>query len=115
MDGVSLARSVLDRAARKAAFIHQRTGITPSLATILVGTDPASVTYTRMKRKRCQDAGMIPKRVELPEGTSTDELLKVMAGIAQDESVHGILLQHPVPAPIDKRASFEADSSRKGC
>ena len=108
MDGRALARRVLDEAAVKAQTIKQQTGVTPCLATVLVGTDPASVTYTRMKRKRCLDAGMKPVRIELPGDTSTAQLLSEISKLAEDQSVHGILVQHPVPRPIDKRAAFEA-------
>ncbi len=108
MNGQRLARRILDEAAEKVAAIREASGVTPSLATILVGTDPASVAYTRMKRKRCEEVGVRPVRVELPEGTTTEELVAEIGRLAADESVHGILLQHPVPKPIDKRAAFEA-------
>jgi methylenetetrahydrofolate dehydrogenase (NADP+)/methenyltetrahydrofolate cyclohydrolase len=61
-----------------------------------------------MKRKRCEDVGMKSLAVELPLGTSTEELVDEILGLASNPSVHGILVQHPVPAPIDKRAAFEA-------
>ena len=107
MDGRGLARRVLEEVAAKVARIKAATGVTPSLATILVGTDPASVTYTRMKHKRCQEVGMKPVRVELPADTTTEQLVAKIKGLADDDSVHGILVQHPVPKPIDKRAAFE--------
>ncbi len=108
MDGRVLAKRVLEGTAAKAEKIRNATGVTPCLATVLVGTDPASVTYTRMKRKRCLDAGMEPRRIELPATVTTEELLAEVEKLAGDESVHGILVQHPVPRPIDKRAVFEA-------
>ena len=107
IDGRSLARKVLDEAARKVAVIKERTGVTPALATIIVGDDPASHTYVRMKRKRCRDVGMEPIRVELPLGTTTEELVTEVTRLAEDPCVHGILLQHPVPKPIDRRTAFE--------
>ncbi len=108
MNGTTLAKRVLAQAAQKVEQIKAASGITPGLATVLVGADPASVTYTRMKRKRCEDAGMRPVRVELPSGTTTDEIVSVIRKLADDPTVHGILLQHPVPKPIDKRVAFEA-------
>ena len=108
MDGRALAKRVLEGTAAKAEKIRNATGVTPCLATVLVGNDPASVTYTRMKRKRCLDAGMEPRRIELPATVTTEELLAEVVKLAGDESVHGILVQHPVPRPIDKRAVFEA-------
>ncbi len=108
MDGRAVAKRVLEGTAAKVDRIRSATGVTPCLATVLVGDDPSSVTYTRMKRKRCLDLGMKPVRVELPEGTTTDELVTEIERLASDDSVHGILVQHPVPKPIDKRAAFEA-------
>ena len=108
MDGRGLAKRVLQEVAAKVERIKAATGVTASLATVLVGSDPASVTYTRMKRKRCQEAGMKPVRVELPADTTTEQLVAEIKKLAADDSVHGILVQHPVPKPIDKRAAFEA-------
>mgnify|MGYP006279896401 CR=1 FL=1 len=113
IDGRALAVDLLGRAARKSNYIHERTGVTPSLATVLVGDDPASVTYTRMKRKRCKDAGMVPHRIEFPEGTTTEELVKAIRRLGEDDTVHGILVQHPVPAPIDRIAAFEEIPAEK--
>ena len=108
MDGTALAARLLDGARAKVKKIHEITGVIPTLATVLVGNNPASATYVRMKRKRCEDVGMKSLAVELPLGTSTEHLVDEIRSLAADESVHGILVQHPVPAPIDKRAAFEA-------
>ena len=108
MDGTALAARLLADAKAKVSVIHQSTGATPTLATVLVGDDLASATYVRMKRKRCEDAGMRSLLIELPRGTSTQELVDEIEKLATDSTVHGILVQHPVPAPIDKRAAFEA-------
>jgi methylenetetrahydrofolate dehydrogenase (NADP+)/methenyltetrahydrofolate cyclohydrolase len=108
MNGAALAAGVLENAKAKVEKIHASTGVIPTLATVLVGDDPASAAYVRMKRKRCEDVGMKSLLLELPHGTSTEELVGEINKLAEDESVHGILLQHPVPAPIDKRAAFEA-------
>lgn len=108
MDGRPLARRVLEHARLKAQRIHEATGIMPCLATVLVGDDPASATYVRMKRKRCNDVGMQSRLIELPDGTTTQELVDAIHRLAEDPTVHGILLQHPVPSPIDRRTAFEA-------
>jgi len=108
MDGRPLAREILDATSRHVRYIQQQTGVTPTLATILVGNDPASVTYTRMKRRRCEQVGAHPVRIELPEGSTTEQLVAEIRRLGADPSVHGILVQHPVPPPIDKRAAFEA-------
>ena len=88
-------------------------GITPTLATILVGDDPASETYVRMKRNTCSRVGIKSIAVELPKNTSTDELLSKIDALNKDSSVNGILLQHPVPKQIDERKCFDAIALEK--
>ena len=88
-------------------------GIKPTLATILVGSDPASETYVKMKRNTCKRVGMDSIAIELPENTSTDELLKTIKKLNNDDKVHGILLQHPVPSQIDERKCFDKISIEK--
>ena len=83
-------------------------GIKPTLATVLVGNDPASETYVKMKRNTCARVGMESIAVELSETTSTEELLKTIHNLNDDKNVHGILLQHPVPSQIDERLCFDA-------
>ena len=108
MDGTALGKRLLAAARGKVERIVAQTGVTPTLATVLVGDDRASATYVRMKRKRCEDAGMKSVRVELPLGTTTEQLVAEIRKLGDDPTVHGILVQHPVPQPIDKRAAFEA-------
>ena len=88
-------------------------GITPTLATILVGDDPASETYVRMKRNTCSRVGIKSIAVELPKDTSTEELLYKIDTLNKDSSVNGILLQHPVPKQIDERKCFDAIALEK--
>jgi methylenetetrahydrofolate dehydrogenase (NADP+)/methenyltetrahydrofolate cyclohydrolase len=107
MDGTALARRVLAAARAKVEKIRAATGISPTLATVLVGDDPASAVYIRMKRKRCEDVGMNSLALELPRDATTEQLVMQVKQLADDPAVHGILIQHPVPAPIDKRAAFE--------
>ncbi len=107
MDGRALARRVLDGAKTKVEKIRAASGVTPTLATVLVGDDRASATYVRMKRKRCENVGMRSIALELPPDTTTAQLVATVRQLAADPAVHGILVQHPVPAPIDKRAAFE--------
>lgn len=113
MDGTALARRIVGETARKAAEITSRTGTPPCLATVLVGEDPASVTYVRMKQNRCRTAGIASRHVELPATTGTDELVGTLRSLSADPSVHGILLQHPVGDHIDERAAFEAIAPEK--
>ena len=87
--------------------------ITPTLATILVGNDPASETYVKMKRNTCARVGMKSIAVELPDTTTTEELLSKIQELNNDSNVHGILLQHPVPSQIDERLCFDAIDIKK--
>jgi len=82
--------------------------IEPTLATILVGVDPASATYVKMKQNACARLGMNSIAVELDKKTTTEELLATIQKLNDDEKVHGILLQHPVPSQIDERECFDA-------
>ena len=83
-------------------------GITPTLATILVGVDPASATYVKMKQNACARLGMDSIAVELSKETTTEELLETIEKLNHDSNVHGILLQHPVPSQINERKCFDA-------
>jgi methylenetetrahydrofolate dehydrogenase (NADP+)/methenyltetrahydrofolate cyclohydrolase len=113
MDGAGLARRITAETATKAAEISQRSGVAPCLATVLVGEDPASVTYVRMKRNRCAQAGIRSRHIALPATTTTAELVDTLAALSRDPEVHGILLQHPAGPHIDERAAFEAIAPEK--
>ncbi|MFF4780538.1 bifunctional 5,10-methylenetetrahydrofolate dehydrogenase/5,10-methenyltetrahydrofolate cyclohydrolase [Streptomyces griseorubiginosus] len=113
MDGTALARRIVEETAERAADLTARTGRAPCLATVLVGEDPASVTYVRMKRNRCRTAGIESRHVALPGATTTEELVGTLRELSADPTVHGILLQHPMGAHIDERASFEAIAPEK--
>lgn len=113
MSGTELAREIVARASEKAADHTKRTGRKPCLATVIVGDDPASVTYVRMKQNRCHKAGIESRHVALPEETTTEELVAKIRELSADADVHGILLQHPVPRHIDERAAFEAIAPHK--
>lgn len=113
MDGTALARRIVEDTAKRAADLTARTGTAPCLATVLVGEDPASVTYVRMKQNRCRKAGITSRHVALPSATTTEELVGTLRDLSTDPSVHGILLQHPVGEHIDERAAFEAIAPEK--
>ncbi|GFE18885.1 bifunctional protein FolD [Streptomyces glebosus] len=113
MDGSALARGLVEQAARRGADLTERTGTAPCLATVLVGDDPASVTYVRMKRNRCAKAGILSRHVALPAATTTAELVDTITALSNDPAVHGILLQHPAGPHIDERAAFEAIAPEK--
>jgi methylenetetrahydrofolate dehydrogenase (NADP+) / methenyltetrahydrofolate cyclohydrolase len=108
LDGKSLAATMeRDIAARVDRLKATQGGRTPTLATILVGSDPASATYVRMKGNACRRVGMESVRVDLPSSTTTEALLDRIDLLNADPSVNGILLQHPVPHHIDERTCFD--------
>ncbi|MBL7248946.1 bifunctional methylenetetrahydrofolate dehydrogenase/methenyltetrahydrofolate cyclohydrolase FolD [Alloalcanivorax sp. C16-2] len=114
LDGKALAQHFEDEMrGRVEALKAKAGGRTPILATILVGADPASATYVRMKGNACRRVGMDSMAVELPEDTTTDQLLARIDELNNNPDVHGILLQHPVPAQIDERLCFDAISLGK--
>ena len=114
LDGKKLAKSIEESLKpRVVTIIKKSQGRIPILATILVGDDPASATYVRMKGNACQRVGMESKKVELSQSTTTEELLDEIRKLNKDPDVHGILLQHPVPEQIDERACFDAIDLQK--
>ena len=107
LDGSGLAKSIEKELIERVAALVERNGRPPKLATVLVGDDPASETYVRMKQNACKRVGMESVRVDLPQKTTTDELLSALDDLNADPDVHGILLQHPVPSQIDERLCFD--------
>lgn len=113
LDGKAVSERLFAECTERVAAIKSRTGATPGLATVLVGDDPASATYVRMKGKRCEAVGMRSLRVEMPAATTTEQLVARIHELASDKTINGILLQHPVPKHIDERAAFEAIPAHK--
>jgi len=108
MDGKRVSADIMDAARTRVAAIKEKTGVTPCLATVLVGADPSSIVYTQMKRKRCESIGMKSLKIEMPEDTTTQQLLDKINELGSDDAIHGILLQHPSPPQVDERSAFEA-------
>ena len=108
LDGKAYAKQMEAELAERVAKLKQDSGRTPILATILVGDDPASATYVKMKGNACQRVGMDSLKVAMPQATTTEQLLAKIAELNNKPDVHGILLQHPVPSQIDERACFDA-------
>jgi len=113
LDGKLLSQSSEQDLVKRVQLIKEKTGTTPTLATILVGQDPASATYVRMKGNACERIGMESLKVELSSSTSTSQLLKEIFRLNQNPAVHGILLQHPVPEQINERECFDAIALEK--
>lgn len=114
LDGKTLAKNIeRTLAERTSALLSHAPGRTPILATILVGNDPASATYVKMKGNACRRIGMDSRSIQLPEQTTTAELEHVISQLNADPNVQGILLQHPVPHQIDERYCFDAIAPEK--
>lgn len=113
MDGAAVAARWSAATARRASAVTGALGRRPCLATVLVGDDPASQTYVRMKQRRCAAHGLDSRAVVLPGSSSTTDVVAAVRELDQDPSVDGILVQHPVPRHVDERAVFEAVSARK--
>ena len=112
LDGKKLA-SDSEKEILESVSVLKEKGIIPTLATILVGDDPASETYVRMKQETCKRVGMESLAINLPKETSTEELLLKIDELNNDKKIHGILLQHPVPNQINERECFERISIEK--
>lgn len=114
LDGKSIAESIEKSLADRIAVLkNNNSSVNPVLATILVGDDPASATYVRMKGNACRRVGMESKKILLPEKTTTLELLDEIDLLNNDPGIHGILLQHPVPGHINERLCFDSISLEK--
>ena len=114
LDGKAVARHWEQELRKRILALKDRAGgRTPILATMLVGGDPASVTYVNMKGEACRRVGMEPLKILMAESASTDEVLAQIRALNADANVHGILLQHPVPRQVDERACFDAIALEK--
>jgi len=107
LDGKALSKQMEADLKIRVARIIEKTGVVPVLATILVGNDPSSEVYVKMKGNACERVGMTSVKVHLPEETTTAELLAAIEKLNNDDRICGILLQHPVPHQIDERACFD--------
>lgn len=107
LDGKALSKEMEADLKVRVEKIIAQTGVVPVLATILVGNDPSSEVYVKMKGNACERVGMKSLRVHLPEETTTAELLAEIEKLNNDDQICGILLQHPVPHQIDERACFD--------
>ena len=113
LDGKKLSSKSEEGFALRVKKLKEKNGSTPILATILVGNDPASATYVKMKGNACKRVGMESIKVELDESSSTDMVLEKIQELNANKDVHGILLQHPVPKQIDERKCFDAIDLKK--
>ena len=112
IDGKSIAAEVKADVAKKVSEL-KKSGVTPCLAVILVGNNPASVSYVSGKRKALAEAGMDDRSIELPESTTEQEILSLIQKLNEDKTVHGILVQLPLPSHIDEKKVTNSISPEK--
>src|SRR6201991_4315475 len=108
IDGKASAAKLREKIAAYTADLKSKHGLQPGLATVLVGQDPASEVYVRNKRKTAEAIGFKSVHVELPADVSQDELLARVRALSSDNSVHGILVQLPLPKHLDENAVLDA-------
>ena len=108
IDGKLLAEQTRDDVARETILFRERTGVIPHLAAVLIGNDPASEVYVRNKEKACQKSGLASTLHRLPESTSQQELLELVQSLNADRSVHGILVQLPLPKQVNASVVLDA-------
>ena len=113
IDGAEIARRVKERVASGVAELEKEKGVKACLSVILVGDDPASISYVTGKEKALAEAGMADRSVRLPADVSQEELLALIAELNEDDSVHGILVQLPLPGHIDSRKVIMAIKPEK--
>ena len=113
IDGRALAQSTRAEVAAGVAALKAERGVTPGLAVILVGDNPASVSYVTAKERACAEAGMASREVRLPAGAGEAALLSHIAALNEDPAVHGILVQLPLPAGYDELKVIDAISPEK--
>ena len=113
IDGKELARSLRGEVAAGVAALKLEKGVTPGLAVILVGDNPASVSYVTAKEKACTEAGMLSREIRLPAETTEEELVSLVKKLNCDPEIHGILVQLPVPKHIRDKAVIDAIAPEK--
>lgn len=112
IDGKKIAGEIFDELRERVAALADR-GIVPGLAVILVGEDPASVTYVRLKGKDARKVGIESVTHKMPEATEPDDLEEIIDSLNADDSIHGILLQTPIPKHLDEPAFLRRIDPRK--
>ena len=108
LNGKELSKKIEEELKLRVEKIKQKPNKTPILATIIVGNNPASITYVKMKRNACKRVGMESLKIELSESIKTEELLETIYELNRNDDIHGILLQHPVPSHINEQKCFDA-------
>lgn len=107
IDGKATAKAVNSESAEEVSRLQEGKGIKPGLTVVIVGEDPASQVYVRMKQKRAEEIGINSDKIALPAETGQDELLRIVNDLNHDDSVHGILVQSPLPSHLNEREVIE--------
>lgn len=113
IDGKVIAAELRTRVAAEVARVKSEHGLTPGLAVVLVGSDPASEVYVRSKHKQTQEAGMASFEHVLPADVAQNDLIALVQKLNNDPTVHGILVQLPLPAHLDEERILSAISIEK--
>ncbi|MDO9528151.1 MAG: bifunctional methylenetetrahydrofolate dehydrogenase/methenyltetrahydrofolate cyclohydrolase FolD [Syntrophales bacterium] len=113
IDGKKIAQDVRNEIKEEVLRLKAKTGTVPGLAVILVGDDPASTIYVRMKENACKEAGFLSREQKLPAETDEKKLLKIIEELNRDDEIHGILVQLPLPGHINSDSIIEAVDPRK--
>lgn len=113
MDGKALSAKIRQNIKAEVEYLKSNTDCVPGLAVVLVGHDPASEIYVRNKEKACAEVGMTSKKIVLEDTVSEDELLSVIDNLNCDNSIHGILIQLPLPAHINKDTVIDRIATEK--
>ena len=108
LDGKALAEEIRGEVATGVAEMQQKHGVTPGLAAVLVGDDPASAIYVRNKRRACDEVGMVSETILLPADSTNQQVLVQVQALNNDPRFHGILVQLPLPPQVDERLIMES-------
>ena len=108
LDGKALAEEIRREVAMGVAEMQQKHGLTPGLAAVLVGDDPASAIYVRNKRRACDEVGMVSNTILLPSDSTNEQVLAQVQALNNDPRFHGILVQLPLPVQVDERLIMES-------
>ena len=113
IDGKSIAAEIRAEVAQRVRQLKEERGVMPGQAFVLVGDNPASISYVRGKGQACEEAGILSQTIHLPESTSEAELLELIAKLNADAKVHGLIVQLPVPPHIDEQRVTAAIAPEK--
>ncbi|MGB6896804.1 MAG: tetrahydrofolate dehydrogenase/cyclohydrolase catalytic domain-containing protein, partial [Dehalococcoidia bacterium] len=113
IDGKAIAAEIRAEVAERVRRLKEERGVMPAQAFILVGENPASISYVRGKGRACEDAGILSETIHLPESTSETELLELIAKANADPKLHGMLVQLPLPPQIDEQRVTAAIAPEK--